>query len=114
MRKEQVNNLFLAPSNPSRIASKNGLAYLLKSTIVDAQKNASSESITICKAKPHEVRAVSTSMAFAHNLSIDEVLEAAQWRSNSVFTSHYLKHISIQYENCRTLGPIVVAGTIVN
>ena len=59
------------------------------------------------------MRAVATSLSFEHNLSIDSVLEAAQWRSNSVFASHYLKEISIQYENCRALGPVVSAGTVI-
>ena len=67
----------------------------------------------VLKVKPHEVRAIGTSLSFAHNLSIDSVLEAAQWRSNSVFASHYSKDVSIQYDNCRALGPIVAAGTII-
>ena len=113
-RVDQVDNLFLAPKNLNRAASKNGLAYLLKSVIVEAHKDFNPELLKICKVKPHEVRAVGTSLSFAHNLSIDSVLEAAQWRSNSVFASFYLKDISIQYENCRSLGPFVAAGTIIN
>ena len=112
-RDGQSTNLFLAPSNPRRIATKNALAYLLKSTIIEAHKDVSTETGTVCKVKPHEMRAVATSLSFEHNLSIDSVLEAAQWRSNSVFASHYLKEISIQYENCRALGPVVSAGTVI-
>ena len=62
---------------------------------------------------PHEVRAVATSLAFEHNLAIDAALEAAQWRSNTVFTGHYLKEVAIQYQNCKVLGPIVAAGSII-
>ena len=114
LRLEQSSNLFLAPSNPSRSASKNGLAYLLRSVIVDAHKQVCPELMKVLKVKPHEVRAIGTSLSFAHNLSIDSVLEAAQWRSNSVFASHYLKDVSIQYDSCRALGPIVAAGTIIS
>ena len=67
----------------------------------------------LCRVAPHEVRAVGTSMAFEHNLAIEAVLEAAQWRSNSVFTSHYLKEVSLQYQNCRALGPIVAGGVVI-
>ena len=113
-RKEQGKNLFLAPRDPTRVASKNALAYLLKVTIVEAHRGASEESLKVCKVKIHEVRAVSTSLSFAHNLSIESVLEAGQWRSNSVFTSHYLKEVSILYESCRALGPIVAAGAVIS
>ena len=113
LRQEEVKNLFLAPKNPSRPASKNALVYFLKSTILEAYKNISDETIRLYRVTPHEIRAVSASLSFAHNLSIDSVLEAAQWRSNTVFTSHYLKDVSIEYQNCRSLGPIVAAGTII-
>ena len=85
----------------------------MKSTIVEAHKEVSPETLKVCKARVHDVRGVGTSLAFAHNLSIESVLEAAQWRSDSVFTGHYLKEVSIQYESCRTLGPMVAAGTVI-
>ena len=109
-----VRNLFLAPSNPSRSASKNGIAYLLKSVIKEAHEKADPESLKLYKVMIHEIRAVSTSLAFAHNLSIDSVIEAGQWRSNSVFASHYLKEVALRYDECCALGPIVVAGTVIN
>ena len=82
--------------------------------MLEAHKEVSEESIKLCRVKSQEVRAVSTSLAFAHNLSIETVVEAAQWRSNSVFASHYLKEVALHYENCKALGPIVSAGTIIN
>ena len=39
----------------------------------------------------HSVHRVSTSVAFLRNWSISKVLEAATWRSNSVFASFYFK-----------------------
>ena len=113
LREKQVKNLFLAPKNPLRPASKNALAYFLRTTVLEAHKNVTDETLRICKVKSQEVRAVSTSLSFAHNMSIDSVIEAAQWRSNTVFAGHYLKEVSVQYENCRSLGPIVAAGTII-
>ena len=113
MRQGENRNLFLAPRDTTRVASKNALGYLMKSTIVEAHKEVSPETLKVCKARVHDVRGVGTSLAFAHNLSIESVLEAAQWRSDSVFTGHYLKEVSIQYESCRTLGPMVAAGTVI-
>ena len=112
-RQEQVGNLFLAPKDPSRAASKNAIAYFIKSTIKEAYQDVSEETMKLCRVAPHEVRAVGTSLAFEHNLAVDTVLEAAQWRSSSVFTGHYLKEVSIQYQNCKALGPIVAGGSII-
>ena len=113
LRNDQVENLFVAPKDPTRAASKNAIAYFLKSTIKEAYLNVSEETMRLYKVTPHEVRAVATSLAFEHNLAIETVLEAAQWRSNTVFTGHYLKDVGIQYQNCRALGPIVAAGSII-
>ena len=109
----EATSLFLAPSNPSRGASKNALSYMLRSLIREAHVNLNPELLPMFKANVHEVRAVGTSLAFAHNMSLDTVIEAAQWRCNSVFASHYLKEIAIQYENCCTLGPLVTAGIVI-
>ena len=51
---------------------------------------------------------------FAHALSLQKVMEAAQWRCQSLFVSNYLKDISILYEKCYTLGPFVAAGAVVS
>ena len=112
-RQEQVENLFLAVKDPSRPASKNALAYFIKSTILEAYQNVSETTMKLCRVTPHEVRAVATSLAFTHNLALETVLEAAQWRSNSVFTGHYLKEVALQYQNCKALGPIVAGGSII-
>ena len=107
-------NLFLAPRNPERSASKNGLAFLIKSVIKEAHEHVSPESEKLFKVKSQEIRAISTSLSFAHNLSIESVIEAAQWRSHSVFASHYLKDVALTYNECCALGPLVAAGTIIS
>ena len=46
------------------------------------------------------------------NWSVSKVLEAASWKSNSVFASSYLRDIQYVFEGLRSLGPIVAAGSI--
>ena len=109
--------LFLAPSDTSRPASKNGISFMLRSLIREAHSKLNPELLPTFKVKVHEVRAVGTSLAFAHNLSLDSVIEAAQWRCNSVFAAHYLKEVSVEYENCRILGhcnSLITKGTSVS
>ena len=43
---------------------------------------------------------------FFKNWSLSSVLEAASWRSNTVFTSFYLQHVQYIFEDVRSLGPL--------
>ena len=106
-------NLFVSPRKPSRPASKNALTFLIKLVIREAHESLCPEFLPLLKVKTHELRAVSTSVAFRHSLSLDSVMEAAQWRCRSVFASHYLKDVSFEFDNCRTLGPLIVAGNVI-
>ena len=65
------------------------------------------------RVKAHDVRAVATSLNFHSNLSLSRIIEAATWKTPSVFASHYLKDVQLIYQNCRALGPIVAAGSLV-
>ena len=47
---------------------------------------------------------------FKKNWSIASVLDAASWRSNSVFASFYLRDLQFEYKSIRSLGPLVAAG----
>ena len=58
----------------------------------------------------HSIRGIATSSAFFKNWSLASVLEAASWRSNTVFTSFYLKDVQYIFENVHSLGPFVTAG----
>ena len=109
-----MRNLFVSPRYPTRLSSKNGLTNLIKIVIREAHKSLCPELLPILKVKTHELRAVSTSVAFSVNLSLDSVMQAAQWRCKSVFALYYLKDVSFQYENCCTLGPLVIAGLVIN
>ena len=105
--------LFVSPRTPTRPASKNALTCLIRLVITEAHESLCPELLPILKVKSHELRAVSTSVAFKHNLSLDAVMEAAQWRCHNVFAAHYLKEVSFEYADCRTLGPLLVAGTVI-
>ena len=56
------------------------------------------------------IRGIATSSAFFRNWSLRSVLEAASWRSNTVFTSFYLRDLSFTSDGVHSLGPFVAAG----
>ena len=98
--------LFVSPRCPSRAMSRSGISYFLREVIVHS--GASSESVATPRA--HSIRGIATSSAFFRNWSLSSVLEAALWRSNTVFTFFYLRDLQYVYEGVRSLGPFVAAG----
>ena len=98
--------LFISPRCPSRSMSKNAISYFLCEVIVHS--GSSSESVAATRA--HSIRGTATSSAFFKSWSIASMLDAASWRSNTVFTSFYFKCMHYVFENVRSLGPFVAAG----
>ena len=98
--------LFVSSKCPSRAMSKNGISYLLRELIV--QSGASSQSGQVPRAR--SIRGIATSSSFFRNWSLRSVLEAASWRSNTVFTSFYLRDLSFHSDGVHSLGPLVAAG----
>ena len=71
--------------------------------------------IPLTSARAHEVRAWAASLALQSSFRLEEVLEAAYWRSADVFISHYLRDV------CRTradgrfgVGSAVVAQHVMS
>ena len=81
--------LFVSPRCPSRATSKSGISFLLREVIV--QSGASSEAVAAPRA--HSIRGIATSSAFFKNWSLSSALEAASWKSNTVFTSFYFRDV---------------------
>ena len=98
--------LFVSPKNPARAISKNAISYFLREVIAEA--GTSSESGVVPRA--HRIRGVATSAAFHRIWSISSILNAACWRSSSVFTCFYLKDLHFEFNGLRSLGPFVAAG----
>ena len=101
------HRLFVSPRRPSHAMSKNAVSFFLCEVIHAA--GASRPEVGSVRA--HEVRSVSTSVAFHRNWSVSSVLESATWSSSSVFSSFYLRDIQHEYDGMLSLGPFVAAGS---
>ena len=84
----------------------NEISFFLREVIVHS--GASSGDTAAPRA--HSIRGIATSSASFKNWFLTSVLEAASWRSNTVFTSFYLKDVQYVLEGVRSLGPFVAAG----
>ena len=101
--------LFVSPRVPSRAILKNALSFFLRHVIIGA---GTADLVAESSVRAHSIRGVATSVAFLRNWSVSKVLEAATWRSNSVFASFYLKDVSYLFEDLRSLSPFVAAGSV--
>ena len=106
----RTSSLFVSPRSPSRPISKNVVSYFLREVISEAGAIRQDVAAPL---RAHSVRGVTTSVSFLQNWSISKVLEAATWRSNSVFASFYFRDIYV-FQGLRSLGPFVAAGSVVN
>ena len=102
-------SLFVSPRSPSRSISKNAVSYFLREVISEAGAVRQDVAALL---RAHSVRGVATSVSFLRNWSISKVLEAATWRSNSVFSSFYFRDISYVFQGLRFLGQFVTAGNV--
>ena len=98
------HRLFVSPRCPSRSISKNAVSFLLRDVI----SSAGASRLEVGRLRAHDVRGVSTSVAFRRNWS---VLDSATWSSSSVFSSFYLRDIQHKYDGLLSLGLFVAAGT---
>ena len=100
------HRLFVSPRRHSHAMSKNAVSFFLREVI----SAAGAARPHVGSLRAHEVRSVSTSVAFHRNWSVSSVLESATWASSSVFSSFYLRDIQHEYDGLLSLGPFVAAG----
>ena len=105
----QSSSFFVAPRCPSRAISKNALSFFLREVIQDSGAVLPSAG----PVRAHSIHGVATSVSFLRNWAVSKVLEAATWKSNSVFASFYLYDISCVFEGLQSLGPFAAAGQVV-
>ena len=108
-RRRNRRKLFIPISTASKKeASKNAISFWLRATILSAYQAKGLDPPVA--SNPHELRALSSTMALHRNCSVADIMEGCFWKSNTVFASHYLRDLSVtDVEGLRSLGPLVVA-----
>ena len=99
--------LFVSPSCPTRAMSKNAVSFFLCEVIHGTEASRPE----VGSVRAHDIRGVSTSVAFHRNWLVSAVLDAATWSSSSVFTSFYLRDLQHEFQGLRSFGPFVAAGS---
>ena len=107
--RQNRTRLFLSIKVNQDISVSRWVAYTIKL----ACRKLTRRDISFLKIKTHEVRALSSSWAFFDKVPLNGILKVAVWNQSSTFAKFYLRDMSQQMANLRTLGPIVVAQKVV-
>lgn len=90
-----------------------GIKNLLLSAIQEAYRAVDPKLGSNFDLRVHDLRMLSHSLAKASGVSIENILTSGRWKSKSTFTNFYLKSLAVYAENIFSLGPISVAGSVV-
>ena len=101
------HRLFVSPRRHSRAMSKNAVSFFLREVISAAEAALPH----VGSLRAHEVRSVSTSVAFHRNWSVSSVLESATWASSSVFLFILSSRHPTEYDGLLSLGHFVAVGS---
>ncbi len=63
--------------------------------------------------KAHQLRSVSSSWAHVGGVSLPDLMEACFWKSKNSFISYYFKDCWTNASHRSSIGPVVVAGSVV-
>ena len=80
--------------------------------VQDAHEHAGVEHHHLAMVSAHNFRKFSVSWAAFNGAPFDEIMQASYWKSQTTFTSFYLKAMVTQVEGLFALGHIVAALTV--
>ena len=106
------SRLFI-PIKGNHDINKSSVSRWIKFTIKLAYKHIALSSSSLLSFKSHEVRALASSLAYASNIPLNEVINAATWSSQCTFAKHYLRDLSRQQPNISLFDPVVTAQRVV-
>ena len=108
------DHLFCAIGAPHLPLKKSFVSKLIKEVIIEAHREVDRRDLPIMKIKAHDVRGVSASLAAYRGVPTARILDAACWRTPSVFVGRYLKGVAVTYGDISSLGPLVAAGQLLD
>ena len=107
-KREKRRRLFIPLNKKDSEISRTELSFWLRCVILKAytaEKLSPPSAINL-----HETRAIASTMALHRNCSLSEIMQGCFWKSQSVFSSHYLRDLEVQDKfDTMTLGPMVFA-----
>ena len=76
-----VRNIFVYPSDRSKLMSQNALSYLLQETIVQAHQSLEDVHLRPLRFQAHDIWGITASFNLWRNKSVSLILEATAWKT---------------------------------
>lgn len=112
--KQKQKNLFISINpNRSQEISKSAISLWLRQVILMAHSSCSEHKAQMLSSSIHEIRKVSSSVAYQRTMALDQILQNCTWKSNNCFTSFYLRDLSQHFPDHVAIKPCVLAGTLI-
>ena len=92
---------------------KNTISGWVRNLLCKCYEEPHEGSISMSNTRTHELRALSASLAFRGNIDMEDIMVSCSWRSHSTFSSFYLRDVSAVQGQLYTLGPLVVAQSVI-
>ena len=88
----------------------------MKKIILLCYKQADQQALDLVQVKAHDIRAFVASKAFYGGVSVDQIIQACQWKAHNTFTNFYLKDDLTWSDNNNNiyLGPVVAAQQVLD
>lgn len=101
------------PNHPNDI-TKQSICNWVRRTIKLCYALAGKDDRTVGRATVHECRAITSSVKFERNLSLDSLLKSCTWKHGNVFTKHYLRNVAVLSQDLYRLPPVYLSQCKLN
>lgn len=105
------SRLFLPLVDNKPDISAQTISSWIKAVIREAYAELVPASRSLLRIRAHEVRAISTSLAFERSVSAADIMSAVGWRSPSTFAKFYLREMRPAREALELVGQIAVPSS---
>ncbi len=97
--------LFITTQKPYKPAAKPTIAGWIMSAIIKAK--------AVVQGNPtaHSTRAISTSWAYSHGLTVSEIRNTVSWRTETTFVSRYLRDVGPCCDKAKFATSVLTAGS---
>jgi len=114
-KKDPSKSLFFVSFDPRKKGDihKNTLSGWISQLIRFCYNQPGKKALELSGTRAHEIRAYASTLVSKGTASLEDILQAGNWRKHSTFTLHYLRDISKQEGEHIRLGPIVAGERVI-
>lgn len=105
---------FISTKSGAKPVCVNTISGWVVKLIRKAYESVSPQDAALASTSVHDIRAQATSLVFQSTFSLHDVVKAATWATPTTFIQHYLREISGLQGKIHTIGPCIMAGSILH